>query len=72
MLKIIVVTIKTIRRYFSLLFILTPLIPLSFKGEGERLCLQGLCPFKLPLITPSIDYYSIAKLRALFTASAGL
>jgi hypothetical protein len=29
---------------------LTPLIPLSFKGEGEVWVLKGLRPFRLPLI----------------------
>jgi len=28
---------------------LTPFVPLSFKGEGERLPLKGLRPFNLPL-----------------------
>jgi hypothetical protein len=38
---------------------LTPLIPLSFKGEGEGLLLKGLRPFKLPLINdlPKGDYF---------------
>jgi len=30
-----------------LVIYLTPLIPLSFKGEGEVVFLKGLCPFKI-------------------------
>jgi len=30
--------------------ILTPLVPLSFKGEGEMEDLKGRSPFKLPLM----------------------
>jgi len=29
---------------------LTPLVPLSFKGEGEELFLKGLAPSLFPLL----------------------
>jgi hypothetical protein len=35
---------------------LSPLIPLSFKGEGEEQVLKGLCPFKLPLINNPVNF----------------
>ena len=34
----------------KLIINLTPLIPLSFEGEGEGLVLKGRSPFNLPLI----------------------
>jgi len=33
-----------------MIIILTPFVPLSFKGEGEGDVLKGLRPFNLPLM----------------------
>jgi hypothetical protein len=30
---------------------LTPLLPLSFEGEGDGMVLKGQSPFKLPLMS---------------------
>jgi hypothetical protein len=48
--------------WFKLLIYLTPLIPLSFKGEGENSLLKGLRPFNLPL------EYLLLLLKRLFPA----